>query len=365
MQCPSCSSQLVAGEARCGVCQALVNPPVAGASALAPRLVTPQSLDGLRGPVEPEVTPSPAVFADFVTPAAKDDPGKSENEAWRREVLERVRKRRQARRHALPLFSEGPGAPDAPASAAVQDEPAAGFETAPPDVPGTSGSAFDGPLAASPAATSTNDLIFDLPMRPAEGEAARPRAFDGPMQSYVDRPRPTLVGGPITTRSLVGDLPFVEPSTPAEPESITPPRLEPSGPRPAMMADRIQAALIDLGVWSAMNATAFYFASRIGRTSILGLGSAWQGLALFALVIASAYILFFGGLIGATPGKMACGIRVLRADGTPLGPLPSLARGFLGLGGIVLFGIGVWPAFWDSQHRTLHDRATDSRVTTV
>lgn len=343
-----------------------MNPPVAGASALAPRLVTPQSLDGLRGPVETEATPSPSVFAEFVTPAAKDDPGKSEDEAWRREVLERVRKRRQARRHALPLFSEGPGAPDAPASVAppTADEPPAGFESAPPAT-GASGPAFDGPLAATPAATAANDLIFDLPLRPVEGDAARSRAFDAPIQSYVERPRPTLVGGPITTRSLVGDLPLVEPSTPAEPESAAPPRLEPSGPRPASMADRVQAALIDLGVWSAMSAVAFYFASRIGRTSILGLASAWQGLALFALVIASAYILFFGGLIGATPGKMACGIRVLRADGAPLGPLPSLARGFLGLAGIVLFGIGVWPAFWDRQHRALHDRATDSRVTTV
>jgi len=114
-----------------------------------------------------------------------------------------------------------------------------------------------------------------------------------------------------------------------------------------------------------MCATAFYFASRIARTSILGLGPAWSGLALFSVVLGAAYILFFGGLSGATPGKIACGIQVRRYDGTSLGPLASLGRGFLGIIGIAALGVGVWPAFWDRDRRALHDRATDSRVTIV
>ena len=65
------------------------------------------------------------------------------------------------------------------------------------------------------------------------------------------------------------------------------------------------------------------------------------------------------------PGKIACGIQVRRYDGSTLGPLPSLARGVLGILGIALLGIGIWPAFWDKDRRGLHDRATDSRVTTV
>jgi uncharacterized RDD family membrane protein YckC len=131
------------------------------------------------------------------------------------------------------------------------------------------------------------------------------------------------------------------------------------------MSDRVQAAFIDVGMWSAMSAIAFYFASRIARTSILGLGPAWHGLTLFAVVLAAAYILFFGGLSGATPGKIACGIQVRRYDGSSLGPLPSLARGVLGILGVALLGIGIWPAFWDKDRRALHDRATDSRVTIV
>jgi uncharacterized RDD family membrane protein YckC len=131
------------------------------------------------------------------------------------------------------------------------------------------------------------------------------------------------------------------------------------------MSDRVQAAFIDVGLWSAMSGTAFYFASRIARTSIMGLGSAWSGLSLFATVLAATYILFFGGLSGATPGKIACRIQVRRYDGSSLGPLPSLLRGVLGILGVLLFGLGIWPAFWDKDRRALHDRATDSRVTTV
>ena len=371
MQCPSCSSQLVAGEARCGVCQALVNPPVAGASALAPRLVTPQSLEGLRGPAESQATPSPASFGDFGRTAGKEDagkpdPGKSDDEAWRREVLERVRKRRHARRHALPLFGEGNSALDS--GDVAPDESAAAPEAS--LSPGASAPeslvAFDGPLSGSPSAGASNDLLFDLPLRPPETEAdpmaLRSRSFDAPSQAYVERSRPTLVGGPYAQRSLVADLPLVEPSARPAEESVIASVIPAPGPQPAAMSDRIQAALIDLAFWGALNVTAFYFASRIVRTSILGLGSAWQGLALFGLVLAASYILFFGGLSGATPGKIACGIHVRRSDGSPLDPLSSLARGFLGLLGIACFGLGVWPAFWDKQGRTLHDRATDSRV---
>ena len=118
-------------------------------------------------------------------------------------------------------------------------------------------------------------------------------------------------------------------------------------------------------IWALMSATAFYFASRIARASFLHLGAAWQGLSLFGLVLAAAYVLFFGGLSGATPGKIACGIQVRRTDGSPLGPLASLGRGFLGLAGIAFLGAGLWPAFWDRHRRALHDRLTDSRVTTV
>jgi uncharacterized RDD family membrane protein YckC len=227
--------------------------------------------------------------------------------------------------------------------------------------------ALDAPLGNA----SPGDEVFDLRLRPAESDeralSAGTRGSEAPSQSLFERPKPKLVTGPIATRSLVADLPLVEPSRLELLPKELPPRVASStvSSRAASMNDRIQAAFIDVGMWSAMSVTAFYFASRIARTSIMGLAPAWQGLTLFAIVLASAYMLFFGGLSGATPGKIACGIQVKRYDGSSLGPLASLARGFLGIIGVAFLGLGVWPAFWDKDRRALHDRATDSRVTIV
>ena len=391
MQCPSCSATLVSGEARCASCHALVNPPVRGASALAPRLVTPQSLDGPMTTSESGSSPESEISSlpGFTSQNPVD-------EAWRREVLERVRKRRQVRTHALPLFVEGqaassppsspePAAPSGPPSGVRSsrattlanlamdeaEEPSREQQAARDQVDGLDPRS---PLPAPdhiaalgvPLSPFVEDGVFDLPLRPAESEAPR---VSGPVtagQSLVERPRPTLtaVSG---SRSLVGDLPLVEPSRmDAMPQEL--PLRRPSSAvssRAASMSDRMQAAFIDVGMWSAMSVTAFYFASRIARTSLAGLGPAWQGLALFGSVLAAAYILFFGGLSGATPGKIACGIQVRRYDGSSLGPLASLGRGLLGILGVAFLGLGIWPAFWDKDRRALHDRATDSRVTTV
>ena len=391
MQCPSCSAPLVSGEARCVSCHALVNPQAQGTSALAPRLVTPRSIEGLVAPSDPVAFPEPELLAPGSAPRAAEAKV-SDDDAWRREVLERVRKRRQVRSHALPLFVEGqpalapsadsvpsplePIVSSAPTSAYSEVEPLDEIIEELPDVledvaPAPRVPAPD--LLASldvPLGNGPDDPMGDLPLRPAEpappAPVARVRGVDVPSQSLVERARPTLVSGPAATRSLVGDLPLVEPSR-VEPKAVEAPSRTASAvsSRAASMNDRAQAALIDVGMWSAMSVTAFYFASRIARTSILGLGPAWHGLTLFAVVLAAAYILFFGGLSGATPGKIACGIQVRRYDGSPLGPLPSLARGVMGILGIALLGLGIWPAFWDKDRRGLHDRATDSRVTIV
>lgn len=362
-----------------------MNPPAQGSSALAPRLVTPQSIEGLGTPFDQEMLPPGSA-------PAPSEPAKSSPDAeWRREVLERVRKRRQVRTHALPLFVEGqspnppaaevpmpaapaPQAQPAPVSIgampldeAIVEELAESLETVDPRP------ALPAPdyLAAIEAGTpsASPDDIFDLPLRPAELESTvgQNRNGDAQSQSFVERPRPTLVSGVAGPRSLVADLPLVEPSRIEPPPAELPPRIAPSGisSRAASMSDRLQAAFIDVGLWSAMCVTAFYFASRIARTSVLGLAPSWPGLLLFATVIAAAYVLFFGGLSGATPGKIACGIQVRRYDGTSLGPLASLGRGGLGLLSVVFLGLGVWPAFWDRDRRTLHDRATNSRVTIV
>jgi len=379
-------------------CHALVNPAAQGSSALAPRLVTPQSIEGLGTPVDQELLPPGSSPRD--SEGSVEGLRASPDAEWRREVLERVRKRRQVRTHALPLFVDGqdqskaqPQAPQVASEAPYAERPAeplpVSISTLPLDVaiveelaesldsvdprpvppaPDLLAAIEAGTPLASPPKASPDD-IFDLPLRPAELQSTVGQNRNGeiPSQSFVERPRPTLVGGVSGPRSLVADLPLVEPSRVDPAPAELPPRMAPSAisSRAASMNDRLQAAFIDVGLWSAMCVTAFYFASRIARTSILGLAPSWPGLLLFSLVIAAAYVLFFGGLSGATPGKIACGIHVRRYDGTSIGPLASLGRGCLGILGVAFLGLGVWPAFWDRDRRTLHDRATHSRVTLV
>ncbi|SEF44682.1 Uncharacterized membrane protein YckC, RDD family [Thermomonospora echinospora] len=59
--------------------------------------------------------------------------------------------------------------------------------------------------------------------------------------------------------------------------------------------------------------------------------------------------------IGMTLGKRLCGIRVVRLDGRPVGPVWALVR--------TLLILTVVPALlWDRDHRGLHDRAANTAV---
>ena len=142
-------------EARCVSCHALVNPQAHGTSALAPRLVTPQSIEGVGSASDPVATPEPAV--PRVSEAKIVEPKVSEDDAWRREVLERVRKRRQVRAHALPLFVEGQAVPSHVEASAV---PTPG-PVAPVDGPSAPASSASG--LSYDDASPLDEIIEELP----------------------------------------------------------------------------------------------------------------------------------------------------------------------------------------------------------
>jgi len=83
---------------------------------------------------------------------------------------------------------------------------------------------------------------------------------------------------------------------------------------------------------------------------------------LFQLIIPAVYATWFLGKYGATPGKMACKIKVVRSDGESIGYGRAFGRYFAkGLSWLIL-GIGFLMAAFDDQRRTLHDRICDTRV---
>ena len=75
-----------------------------------------------------------------------------------------------------------------------------------------------------------------------------------------------------------------------------------------------------------------------------------------------SYHAFFLGKFGATPGKMACGIKVVNGDGSPISYLKGAARFLCYFISSLICLIGFLIMLGDDQKRTLHDRICDTRV---
>jgi len=83
---------------------------------------------------------------------------------------------------------------------------------------------------------------------------------------------------------------------------------------------------------------------------------------IFALLLSMAYHVLFVGRYGATPGKMALKLQIVRSDFSKVSYLRALGRYFaLGLSAMLL-DIGYIMAAFDSEKRALHDYLCDTRV---
>jgi uncharacterized RDD family membrane protein YckC len=65
---------------------------------------------------------------------------------------------------------------------------------------------------------------------------------------------------------------------------------------------------------------------------------------------------------GATLGKMAVGVKVVRSDGSEISWGISIARYFMKMVSWIILMIGYIMAGFDSEKRALHDRVCDTRV---
>ncbi len=78
--------------------------------------------------------------------------------------------------------------------------------------------------------------------------------------------------------------------------------------------------------------------------------------------MAAAFVTWFLGKYGATPGKMACELKVVTADNENVSYSRAFGRHFAEyLSGIVL-GIGYLMSAFDEEKRSLHDRICNTRV---
>ncbi len=83
---------------------------------------------------------------------------------------------------------------------------------------------------------------------------------------------------------------------------------------------------------------------------------------LIWLALSTFYEVYFLSAHGATPGKMALGLKVIRADGGPISPMLALARHFAEWVSAIIFMIGYIMAGFDPEKRALHDRICETRV---
>jgi uncharacterized RDD family membrane protein YckC len=82
----------------------------------------------------------------------------------------------------------------------------------------------------------------------------------------------------------------------------------------------------------------------------------------FQLIIAVSYTTYFLGKYSATPGKMACHLKVVTPDGGKVGYSQACYRYFAEIISSLIFCIGYLMAIFDIEKRTLHDRIAGTRV---
>jgi uncharacterized RDD family membrane protein YckC len=133
----------------------------------------------------------------------------------------------------------------------------------------------------------------------------------------------------------------------------------------ARMVDWIILSIPSVGVVILVYGGLFaMLATSAGRgeppTALTFVAMAIMGLILFTVPL--CYTVFFLGRYGATPGKMACGLRVVRRDGSAITYARATGRFFADLLNGWTFYIGYLIAAFDVEKRTLHDHICDTRV---
>jgi len=83
---------------------------------------------------------------------------------------------------------------------------------------------------------------------------------------------------------------------------------------------------------------------------------------LLQYAIPAAYDTWFVGKYGATPGKMACKLKIVVEDGSRMSYPRAFGRHFAKWLSAMILLIGYIMAAFDDQKRTLHDRICETRV---
>jgi uncharacterized RDD family membrane protein YckC len=137
----------------------------------------------------------------------------------------------------------------------------------------------------------------------------------------------------------------------------------PEATRPAGLGRRVSAALTDHAILLAVDAIVIYSTLRMVA---LTMGD-WRALPpvpllAFLCLVKLAYFSAFTAIGGQTIGKMAAGIRVVADEHFQLDPGRAIGRTLTGAVSFLSFGLGLVPALFNLERRTLHDHVAHTRV---
>ncbi len=85
-------------------------------------------------------------------------------------------------------------------------------------------------------------------------------------------------------------------------------------------------------------------------------------LQIVQFIVPITYTTWFVGKFGATPGKMACKIKIVMSDGNQVSYLRAFGRFFAEIISGLTLAVGYIIAAFDGQKRTLHDHICNTRV---
>jgi len=233
------------------------------------------------------------------------------------------------------------------------------------------------PAATGPPSRSRN-TGFELPL-------FHDRAIDDdtPLVTPPAVPRAPLAvrkASPVIARTAqrarVGepelDLSIPEPRTPPPlSQSVAAPTPDVGAVLPASLGRRIGAAAIDVTILGALDLAVLYFTMqlcglRLDEIAMIPIGP----FAGYLLLQNGGYLVTFVAAGGQSIGKMAFGIKVVPADAEDgwsgrvrLGT--AVLRTVAWFISVVPAGLGLLPALFGADHRTLHDRLAGTRVVKV
>ena len=130
---------------------------------------------------------------------------------------------------------------------------------------------------------------------------------------------------------------------------------------------RFLAKLIDgviLGVVQVAISVVFvlYIIGSVAKQGPAGAIAGYVGLQVASLLLNAIYAIVFVGRFGATPGKMALRLKIVRPDGSRVSYGRALGRWLAEMLSAILLLIGYLIAAFDDEKRALHDRICDTRV---